>query len=66
VQRHTFADQRMERLVKLGWFHLDLPQSEYWFGRGESQVGPLYVIALDCRFDRLGKEQRRQYKLIPE
>jgi hypothetical protein len=48
---------------------LDLPQSEYWFGREESeesQVGPLYVIALDCRIDRLGKEQRRQYKLIPE
>jgi hypothetical protein len=44
---------------------LDLPQSEYWFGREESQVGPLYVIALDCR-DRLVKEQRRQYKLIPE
>jgi len=45
---------------------LDLPQSEYWFGREESQAGPLYVIALDCRIDRLGKEQQRQYKLIPE
>ncbi len=66
VQRHTFTDQRMKRLVKLGWFHLDLPQSEYRFGREESQVGPLYVIALHCRIDRLGKEQRRQYKLIPE
>jgi hypothetical protein len=21
MQRHTFADQRMKRLVKLGWFH---------------------------------------------
>jgi hypothetical protein len=66
VQRHTFADQRMKRLVELRWFHLDLPQSECWFGCEESQVGPLYVIALDCRIDRLGMESRRQYKLIPE
>jgi hypothetical protein len=21
MQRHAFADQRMKRLVKLGWFH---------------------------------------------
>jgi len=36
------------------------------YKREESQVGPLYVIALDCRIDRLGKEQRPQYKLILE
>jgi len=45
---------------------LDLPQSEYWFGCEESEAGTLYVIALDCRIDRLGKELRGQYKLIPE
>jgi len=45
---------------------LDLPQSEYWFGCEESEVGPLYVNALDCRGGRFGAEQRRQYKLIPE
>jgi hypothetical protein len=25
MQGHTFADQRMKRLVQLGWFHLGLP-----------------------------------------
>jgi hypothetical protein len=38
VQRHTFADQRMKRLVKLGWFHLGLPQAKYWFGCEERPV----------------------------
>jgi hypothetical protein len=66
MQRHTFADQRMKRLVKLGWFHLGLPQAEYWFGREKSQIGHLFGNALDCRAGRFGAEQRRQYKLIPE
>jgi hypothetical protein len=35
MQGHTFADQRMKRLVKLGWFHGDSPQAEYLFGRKE-------------------------------
>ena len=29
MQWHTFANQRMERLIQLGWFHLDVPQAEY-------------------------------------
>jgi hypothetical protein len=37
----------MERLVQLGWFHLDLPQAEYWFGREERPVGRLFWNAFD-------------------
>jgi hypothetical protein len=66
MQRHTFTDQRMKRLVKLGWFHLGLPQAEYWFGHEERQVGPLFGNALDCRSGRFGAEHRRRYKLISE
>jgi hypothetical protein len=66
MQRHTFADQRMKRFVKLGWFHLDLPQAEYWFGCEQRLVSPLFGNALDCRAGRFGAEQRRRYKLIPE
>jgi hypothetical protein len=64
MQRHTFADQRMKRFVKLGWFHLDLPQTEYWFGCEEWPVGHLFEDALDCRDGRCEAEQRRRYKLI--
>ena len=66
VQRYTFADQRMKRLVKLGWFHLDLPQAEYWFGREERHVGLLFGNTPDCHAGLFGAEQRRQYKLISE
>jgi hypothetical protein len=66
MQRHTFTDQRMKRLVQLGWFHLDLPQVEYWFRCEEWPVGLPFGIALDCRAGRFGAEQLRQYKLIPE
>jgi hypothetical protein len=65
VQRHTFADQRMKRLVKLGWFHLYLPQAEYWFGCEERPVSRLFGNALECGAGRFGAEQLRQYKLIP-
>src|ERR1035437_8956957 len=47
VQGHAFADQRMKRLIKLGWFHLDLPQEKYWFGCEERPVGRLFGDALD-------------------
>jgi hypothetical protein len=66
MQRHTFADQRMKRLVQLGWFHLDIPQAEYWFGCEGRQIGPLFGKALDCLAARFVAEQRRRYKLIPE
>jgi hypothetical protein len=39
MQRHTFANQRMKRLIQLGWFHLDSPQTEYWFGCEERPAG---------------------------
>jgi hypothetical protein len=55
MQRHTFADQRMKRLVKLGWFHLDVPQLKYWFGCEEWPVGPDFWNALDCRAGRIGR-----------
>ncbi len=57
MQRHTFADQRMERLVKLGWFHLDIPQAEYWFRREEWPVGHPFGNALGCGAGRFGAEQ---------
>jgi hypothetical protein len=66
MQRHTLTDQRMKRLIELGWFHLGLPQEEYWFGCEERQVGPLSGDVFDCRAGRCGAEQRRRYKLIPE
>ena len=66
MQRHTFADQRMKRFVKLGWFHLGLPQADYWFGCEEWPVGHLFGNALGCRAGRFGVGQRRRYKLIPE
>jgi hypothetical protein len=56
----------MKRFVKLGWFHLDLPQAEYWLGREERPVCPLFGDASDCRAGRFEAEQRRRYKLIPE
>jgi hypothetical protein len=66
MQRHTFADQRMKRFVKLGWFHLDFPLAEYWFGCEESPVGPRFGDAFDCRAGSFGADQRRRYKLTPE
>jgi hypothetical protein len=66
MQRHTFADQRMKRLIQLGWFHLELPQAEYWFRCEEWPVGHLFEDVFDCRVGRFGAEQRRRYKLIPE
>jgi hypothetical protein len=66
MQRHTFADQRMKRLVKLGWFHLGLPQTEYRFGRGEWVVGQPFWNAFDYRAGSFGAKQRRRYKLIAE
>ena len=66
MQRHTFTDQRMKRLVQLGRFQLDLPREEYWFGCEERQIARLFGNALDCRAGRFGAEQRRRYKLIPE
>jgi hypothetical protein len=56
----------MKRLVKLGWFHLGLPQAEYRFGRGEWVVGQPFWNAFDYRAGSFGAEQRRRYKLIPE
>jgi hypothetical protein len=66
MQGHMFTDQRMKRLIQLGWFHLDLPQAKYWFGCEERPVGRLFGDALDCCAGRFGAEQRRRYKLIPE
>jgi hypothetical protein len=54
MQRHTFAYQRMKRLIKLGWFHLEFPQAEYWFGREEWVVGQPFWNALDCGAGRFG------------
>jgi hypothetical protein len=56
----------MERLIQLGWFHLDVPQAEYWFGCEEWQLGHLFGDALDCGVGRFEAEQRRRYKLISE
>jgi hypothetical protein len=39
MQWHTFADQRTKRLIELRWFHLDLPQSEYWLIYEEKRSG---------------------------
>ena len=66
VQRHAFTYERMERFVELGWFHLDLPQSEYWFGCEERLVSRLFGNALDSGAGHFGAEQLRRYKLIPE
>jgi hypothetical protein len=66
MQRHTFADQRMKRFVKLGWFHLDLPQVEYWLGCDEWPVGHPFGNALGCRAGGFAAKQQRRYKLIPE
>jgi hypothetical protein len=54
MQRHTFADQRMKRLIQLGWFHLDSPQAEYWFRREEWVVGQPFWNALDYHAGRFG------------
>jgi hypothetical protein len=55
MQRHTFADQRMKRLIQFGWFHSDSPLAEYWFGCEEWPVGHLFGDALDCRAAALGR-----------
>jgi hypothetical protein len=66
MQWHTFADQRMKRLIQLGWFHSELPQAEHWFGCEEWPVGHPFGNALDRCVGSFGVEQRRRYKLIPE
>jgi hypothetical protein len=55
MQRHTFTDQRMKRLVQLGWFHSDTPQAEYWLGCEKRQVGRLFGMRWIAVLAALGR-----------